>query len=668
MGFSTGERPNNFRADIQGMRAVAVLAVLVYHIWPKLLPGGYVGVDVFFVISGYLITGLLVREYARTGTISLRDFYARRIRRLLPAASLTLLVVAVAAWVWSSASEWQGLGQEVVASALYVENWLLVQRSVDYLAQDAAASPVQHFWTLSVEEQFYIFWPLLMLAAGTVAVKRGWAVRRTFLITLTMVSLASLAYGIYMSFVDPAPGYFLTTTRIWELGLGGVLAIVGSSGAGAPARLKSNVLGWAGLAAIAAACCFYSSRLPFPGYEALLPTVGAVALLYARPEGPSFLGRLLSTGPMQYFGDISYSLYLWHWPIVVFYPLVTGRQVSTFQDGMAVAVVSVLLAHVSKQCVEERFRHGRKDELLRPYMIGAGLTATLAMCAVILASAGTAFTKDARRSIAENGVSAGKGGDPMAARDDLADAYSENCIAPSRGEDVRICRYGQPEGRRIVAVGDSHMVHWLPALAVIAEKKGLDLHAITKTGCAYMSISEEEMDTMERKSCAIWNSKVNGVLADLQPEVVIFANSIGASHMLGRSEDQSERVAARMAASWRWLWNLQSPTLIAIRETPRMTEDPPSCLMREKVDSHACDTPRRMAIGEKSLVLLAAAELSPVHVIDMSDEICGSDVCPTTVDGIYVWRDKHHLTAGFARSLASQLESRVWPIITEAAK
>ena len=225
---------NSFRADIQGMRAVAVLSVLAYHIWPGVLPGGYVGVDVFFVISGFLITGLLVREFERSGTISLRDFYARRIRRLLPAASLTLLAVAVSAWFWSSASEWRVLAKELVASALYVENWLLVERSVDYLAQDAAPSPVQHFWSLSVEEQFYIFWPLLMLGAGALARTRKLPVRKVFLTALLSVTLISLGYGIYVSFVDPAPGYFLTTTRIWELGVGGLLAIASRPDGGMP--------------------------------------------------------------------------------------------------------------------------------------------------------------------------------------------------------------------------------------------------------------------------------------------------------------------------------------------------------------------------------------------------------------------------------------------------
>lgn len=652
---------NSFRADIQGMRAVAVLSVLAYHIWPGVLPGGYVGVDVFFVISGFLITGLLVREFERSGTISLRDFYARRIRRLLPAASLTLLAVAVSAWFWSSASEWRVLAKELVASALYVENWLLVERSVDYLAQDAAPSPVQHFWSLSVEEQFYIFWPLLMLGAGALARTRKLPVRKVFLTALLSVTLISLGYGIYVSFVDPAPGYFLTTTRIWELGVGGLLAIASRPDGGMPGGWVRTFFGWTGMAAIMLACWFYSSRLPFPGYEAMLPTLGAVALLYARPGEEGLLGRLLGSRPMQYFGDISYSLYLWHWPIVVFYPLVTGREVATFQDGMAVAVVSVIAAHLSKQLVEERFRHGRKGESLRPYMIGAGLTATLALSAGTLLAAGDREGQHGEAAVGGSSASAHVMKDPMAARNDLAEAYSQGCIASSRDEDVRVCRYGKTSGTTVVAVGDSHMVQWLPALAGMADQKGFDLHAITKTGCAYMSILEEEMDTIEKKSCAVWNAKVSRVLDEIQPDVVIFANSMGASHMLGSSPDRTEKVAARMAEAWAGLRASQSPRLIAIRETPRMREAPPSCLMREKATPGFCDTPRWAAIGKDSLVTLAAAKVGDVSVIDMNDAICGAESCSTSIDDVYVWRDQHHMTASFVRTLTDDLSRRVWP-------
>ena len=674
--------PPGFRADIQGMRAVAVLAVLIYHIWPTLLPGGYVGVDVFFVISGYLITGLLVREYERTGTISLRDFYARRIRRLLPAASSTLLVVAVAAWVWSSTSEWRGLGQELVASALYVENWLLVQRSVDYLAQDAAASPVQHFWTLSVEEQFYIFWPLLMLAASTVALKRGWAVRRTFLVTLATVSAASLAYGIYMSFVNPAAGYFLTTTRIWELGIGGLLAILGGSEGAAPSRSKSRVLGWTGLAAITAACGFYSSRLPFPGYEALLPTLGAVALLYARPGEDCFLGRVLSTGPMQYFGDISYSLYLWHWPIVVFYPLVTGREVATFEDGTTVAAVSVMVAHVSKQWVEERFRHGRKGESLRPYMIGGGLTAMLALSAVTLSLAADRKAALQISGLATSGVDGDHPGARMLmgsqrsdfpnyiptadiARLDRGPAYgadgTSRCIGSVTSSELAFCDYGSEGATKVVViVGDSHAVHWLPALELVSRSRNWQIIGLTKSSCAFTSTLTQFTSggsSREYKECVEWGQKALAWLLDKKPDIVILSHSSRHAVPGARYGESQEKIARGVNSYVRDL-RQAGIRVSAIRHTPWQEEDVPVCMARPGADSSTCSSSEEVATATGSLNI-AARQNNGMELIDLQDYFCFDGLCPVTIGGVLVYRDKHHLTATYARSMAPILGDEI---------
>ena len=657
------------------MRAVAVLAVLVYHIWPGVLPGGYVGVDVFFVISGYLITGLLVREFERSGTISLREFYARRIRRLLPAASATLLAVAAAAWAWSSASEWGDLAKELVASALYVENWLLVQRSVDYLAQDAAPSPVQHFWSLSVEEQFYIFWPLLMLGVGALARGRGWPVRKAFLVSLGVVSLASLGYGVYVSFVDPAPGYFLTTTRIWELGVGGLLAIAGGAEGNGPARWVRAGFGWLGMVAIAVACGFYSSRLPFPGYEALLPTLGAVALLYSRSGPGTALGTLLSSRPMQYFGDISYSLYLWHWPIVVFYPLVTGREVATFQDGMAVAAVSVLVAHVSKQFIEERFRHGRQGESLRPYAIGAGLTALLALSAGGLIFTGSRQAEAQIAAMEASGLDAhhpgaqaianGQHGDfadfiPKAdiARLDRGPAYgidgSSRCIGSVPSAELMFCNYGNENAKKtVVIVGDSHAVHWLPALEVVAKSEHWRVIGLTKSSCAFTAtLTRFASGGVDRDytECRAWGRAAMDWLLAEKPDLVVLSHSPRQAvpgTPYGRSQekiaegvvayvDELERAGIRVAS---------------IRHTPWQDEDVPACMARPGASVDTCSSSQAKAASKGSLNIAAGTD-PYLHLIDLQRYFCFEDRCPVVVGGVLVYRDKHHLTATYARSMA----------------
>jgi len=343
---------SNFRPEIQGLRAIAVCFVAVFHVWPHLVPGGYVGVDVFFVISGYLITGVLLREGERTGKIDLLAFYVRRARRLLPAAMLVLLLVGLLTPFWLPSALWRDGTNELAYSAFQLENWRLAAKAIDYLAATNAPSPVQHYWSLSVEEQFYVVWPGLIICAFWASRALRLSSRTLLRILFGAIVAGSLAASVWLTFTDPAPAYFVTYTRIWELGLGGLVAL------GVPALEEGarRFLGFAGVAAILAAAFLFSTKTPFPGYAALLPTVGTV-LVIVSGQSTSQLSAfaLLKMRPFQFLGDISYSLYLWHWPIVVFFTQKTGEAIS-FWGGLAVLAASVGLAAISKVYVEDRFR------------------------------------------------------------------------------------------------------------------------------------------------------------------------------------------------------------------------------------------------------------------------------------------------------------------------
>jgi peptidoglycan/LPS O-acetylase OafA/YrhL len=356
-----------FRPDIQGLRAIAVSLVVFYHLYPSVLPGGYAGVDVFFVISGYLITGQLWRGCQKSGRMRLADFWGRRARRLVPAAALVLAVTWGVSRIVLPATQLADTARQVLASALYVQNWELASNAVNYLQQSNAPTPVQHFWSLSVEEQFYFIWPLLFLLALFLA--RRWAghgshgdaaARRTalahriaFALTAILVA-ASLVYSIYDTAANPAQAYFVTTTRMWELGAGGLLALLPASITG---RLgKHGWLGWAGLAAIAASQFVLTGSTPFPGWIALLPVAGTLALI----AGGSSRGRLgpwplTSARPMVFLGGISYSLYLWHWPVIVLWEAWSGHGPGVV-SGAALVLASVTLAWLTKVMVEDRVR------------------------------------------------------------------------------------------------------------------------------------------------------------------------------------------------------------------------------------------------------------------------------------------------------------------------
>ncbi|HEV3000818.1 MAG TPA: acyltransferase, partial [Solirubrobacteraceae bacterium] len=353
-------RSTALRPEIQALRGVAVLTVVVFHLWPSVLPGGFVGVDVFFVISGFLITGQLVREVDRTSRVSLAGFWARRARRILPAALVVLAFCALATKAVVPETHWREFFAEITASTAYVENWQLAEAAVDYADADDAASPVRHFWSLSVEEQFYLVWPLLIMLALV------WG-RRAIGPVLGAVVLVSLVWSIVATAGDPAAAYFITPTRAWEFGLGGLLALV-------PLRGRSPALSWLGIGAIALAAVLYSGDTPFPGVAALLPVLGAAAVIAAR----SFAFR-----PLERVGDVSYSVYLWHWPLIVLAPFAGGA------SKVVLLALTFVLGWASKVAVEDPVRRLR----WRPRAILAPAAAATA-AVLLLSLSGTAALDD----------------------------------------------------------------------------------------------------------------------------------------------------------------------------------------------------------------------------------------------------------------------------------
>ncbi|MET1051267.1 MAG: acyltransferase, partial [Mycetocola sp.] len=289
---------------MQALRAFAVLSVVLYHLWPTRLPGGYVGVDIFFAISGFLIIGHLLREIDTNGRVSLSRFWARRARRLLPASLLVLIATGVATVFWVPITLWQQWFKEIGAAAIYVQNWVLSADAVDYLGAENQPSAVQHFWSLSVEEQFYIFWPLVIVLI--LILSRGRSPRRTIGAVLILITVASFAYSTLAVAVDPAPAYFVTHSRAWEFGAGGVLALLASSEVRTWPVVRSLV-SWAGIIALVGTVFLYTADTPFPGAAALLPIAGTLAVIWAGTPAVTWApSAAMSLRPVQWVGDVSY--------------------------------------------------------------------------------------------------------------------------------------------------------------------------------------------------------------------------------------------------------------------------------------------------------------------------------------------------------------------------
>ena len=351
---SAAARGWTYRPDIEGLRAVAVVLVVLSHASIGGVRGGFVGVDVFFVLSGFLITGLLLRELDTTGTISLGAFYARRARRLLPAAALVLLVTLGATILLMPPLLVPGITGDVAAAAAYVSNIGFALQATDYFAAGQAPSPILHYWSLGVEEQFYLFWPAIVLLVARSAIGR----RARVAVAVAGLAAASLALSVWLTSANPPWAFFSLPTRAWELGIGAILAVAGTRLATLPTRLAA-MAGWTGLALIVVAGMGLDETVPYPGTAALLPAVGACLVVIAGagrvPVGPA---RLLGTAVPRFFGRISYSLYLWHWPLLVIPAVVLGAPLPLL-ERVALVAAAVVLAAGTQHWVEDPFRRGR---------------------------------------------------------------------------------------------------------------------------------------------------------------------------------------------------------------------------------------------------------------------------------------------------------------------
>lgn len=660
----SGFAGSGFRLEIQALRAIAVLAVLVFHIWPEALPGGYVGVDVFFVISGYLITGILFKQFSKTGRISVREFYVRRIRRLLPAAAVVLVVVAFLLPLLPR-TQWDGTISGIVASALYVQNWWLAAQAVDYLAAESAPNAVMHFWSLSVEEQYYIAWPLVLMLVGMLPGAWRKEPGRVFASLVALVVAVSLAYSIWLTKTNPSLAYFSTLTRAWELGVGGLLAVT--------FRWRSLPLGvreiatWVGLAMIAVALVTFDETTAFPGYTAALPVIGT-ALVLLGGESPRWFSAytILRQKPLQYFGDISYSLYLWHWPVIIFYAAVVGRAPS-FIDGVAVFAISCALAHQSKVLVEDRFRSATVDRRgsARAFALAVGCIAVSLAAAWAAprpwdsgASPGRTIATGESEPVPNPGAAALTDGVPVpsapilpapsAARDDVPAPYRDRCMSRGDGTEVKVCRYGNQESDyRVVLVGDTYAAQWQPALAELARVNDWALDVVVKTGCVLGNVRPRNTDDMPFAACEEWREKLPAQIKKLSPDLVVVAQSPSGRIMdAERGAERANLLTQGLVDAAEEIGGL-ADNLVFVRSTPSMGNE-----CRTSKELEACSRPRDRATPELDPVVAAAEQVQGSHLVDLTDAICTKKACSAVVGNVTVYRGAAHLTATYSRSLA----------------
>ncbi len=656
---------------------------MLYHLWPEVLRGGFVGVDVFFVISGFLITGHLVREHEATGRIRLGQFWARRARRLLPAALLVLLVSIIAVIVWVPRIFWVPFFNEAIASALYVENWLLAANSVDYLAADQAASAAQHYWSLSVEEQFYLIWPLLILAAYAIARRfHRSETKRPLWVALGIVVGASLVTSAVLTATMPSVAYFATPVRAWEFGIGGLLALLPA--ATRLPQLRSAVA-WVGWACIAATGWFFSSALPFPGLVALLPVVATAAVIWAGTPGVRWApDRIVSLRPIQWLGDVSYSAYLWHWPLIVVAPYLLGyAQLALVEKGV-ILVLTFLLAGLTRRFVEDPVR--RLPALTERRPRRTLVAAVLAMAIVVIPSIiGGAFVRaqvaadDALRAELATTQCFGAASldpqldcaeaefpvispDPALAPEDSPDIYFTDppCFAADTA--VVTCAFGDAGSDvRVALVGDSHAAQWEPALQLIAEQNHWDLRLYLKTNCALT----EAPRSAAYAACATWSDGASAALADDGPFDLVITGFFAENLQL--EVDAGSLTRDEALAGFRAAWEpliADGSTVVALRDTPHMRKATTVCVAIHG-DSDECAVPRAEALADEDLQFEAADDTVGATQLDMSDWICASTVCPAVIGGVALHTDPYHLTKTYSATLAPYLLDALISVVGE---
>ena len=701
-GSSLSGRGIVFRPDVEGLRAVAIAAVVGYHVGLPLFSGGFVGGDVFFVISGFLITGLLVAEVTSTGHVSLSRFWARRARRLLPAATLVLALVAVASYLLIPELDHQSVGLDIVASALYVSNMRFAAQATDYLGADSAPSPVLHFWSLGVEEQFYVVWPLLILALVFVVRRRGGLTRRHLAVALVLLGAASFVLSLRLTQQVEPWAFFGMPTRAWEFAIGGLLAIGGVRLARIDPRAR-HAAGLVGAVVLVGSVVLLTSDVPYPGTAALWPVLGTAAVIAAggatsrRAVG---VPGMLSTRPMRWLGRLSYSWYLWHWPVLVLAASAWGALSVAARGALALlALVPAMLAH---RYVERPLHHSPTlvASTRRSLQLGAVLSLGAAAFGLVLAmlpgggalASGTSAPGGADEQTGRGPAAAAPTSTPSPtassahvvapawpagaitpapgrARGDLPIIYGDGCHLDHSPTSSPPCVFGDASSfTTVVLLGDSHAAQWFPALQSLADRYRWRLVVRTKAGCPAPDVTILNRSLKRAYAeCDTWRSGVLAEMARTKPALVV-ASGTRTDSLVDRSTG-SKIDPGRAGAEWKAGWNRTLASLsgagvpvAVLRDTPWPGTDVAVCVSKHLSDPSSCDVSRD-ALDSPAYDVALAAGHAGAHGVDLSNVICDPDRCPSTQGRYLVYRDSNHLTATFSAALAPYLYRKLEPLL-----
>ena len=695
------------RTDIEGLRALAVLAVLLFHAGVPGISGGYVGVDIFFVLSGFLITSLLVAERRTTGSVSLSDFYARRIRRILPVSGLVAVCSLVASWIWLEPLRLRGVANDVLAVATFSSNFVFANRGADYLQSALPPSPLQHYWSLAVEEQFYIVWPaLIALVCIGVGQQSRIGIRLRIGLTAAIASLASFVACMLLMESSQPWAFFAPHTRAFELSLGALLAV-------APVASKKvsrhvvTLLSWVGMAGIIGSVMLFDEKTTFPGPWALVPVCATVLVLCggnATAWAPDVVLRL---SPFQWMGSRSYSAYLWHWPILIIAAPALNRTLSV-SDGLVCLVIALALSELSYRFVENPVRRNMGLKGIRAFVLALGLIAIVSGSAVLArnnppsmsagvdATAPTLVTTTTLdpilssttlapvapelpapsvpidaiiQAMTTTGLPSNLTPTLQGAFSDIPSIYGNNCHVGFSAIRPKKCEYGNLESPVVIGLyGDSHAAQWFPAFEKIAIKQNWKLIVYTKRGCppADIPVFSKVLGKVYNE-CTPWRKNVLKQMAIDGVQVVFVAH-------FDRLLSASTRIPM-----WQkeWREGLQGTidALKAMSITPVLMEDTaypgqniPTCLSRHYTNVRLCAPIVSAAYRDDMTQMLRDFDAAGENVVWTHQWLCTDAGCPPVVGNILVYRDDNHMTVAYASFIAPLLDEAIAPFVEWYAK
>ncbi len=664
------QRPavRKFRPDIEGIRAFAVLSVVLYHAHLG-VRGGFVGVDVFFVISGFLITRQLVSAVDRNGVRALPTFYTRRVRRLLPASVVVVVATVLAARIWAPALQVRSIAQDALATTVYGLNYRLAISGTQYLHETDAVSPLQHFWSLGVEEQFYLGWPLLIVLIAVLGRRFRTSLLVAFLVTIVAVSFY---FSVTVTTSSPSWAYFSLHTRAWELALGALV------GVGAPqlARLPRAVAQSAavlGLVAIVGSAFLLSDATAYPGSAAALPVLGATVLIAAGCGRRLRTERILGEPSLQCLGRVSYSWYLWHWPMLILAPYVVGHSLGWI-DRIAVVWLSLTAAVVSFFAIEDPARRLDLGNL-KWFASGLGLSASVATaCALVLThlpaltghgAAVTVVQADSASpaviaqmqaavlaGVRTTAVPSNLEPQPAAAAQNTPPSSKNGCHADFLVVKQGDCVFGDPVGTRTAVIfGDSHAEQWLPALSAAGVKARWKVVNWTKAACpaAQLSVFAPSLNR-QYSECDSWRTATEARIAALKPALIVVSQS---ENVVSSSVSPTDFATATQVTLQR-LRQIAGAKVVYLQDIPIPNYDMPTCVAQHLSDASKCNYSVKKAYTypDRHRALLDSVAASATPTLDPQRWLCTADTCPAIVGNYLVYRNNTHMSADFSTWLA----------------